>query len=277
MKVAVFSDVQGNIAALEVVVADIEKWQPDLVILNGDLINRGPKNRECLRLFNEKADTQGWLPVRGNHEDFVLHCAENRPKSAGEAELRRFADWTTQQLGADVYSMVSWPDHLSLHGPQSDRWLHVTHGTLAGNRDGISPSVPDDHLHGKIPDDIDLFITAHTHKALQRVFENKRILNVGSVGSPFDGDVRASYARLLFSNDHWQSEIIRLEYYREQMARDCIESGFLSEAGPLASVIYREWEQAALLMPFWNRKYRKAVQSGEITLEDAVNEFLQTL
>lgn len=171
--------------------------------------------------------------------------------------------------------MKNWPDHLNLHGPDSNTWLHITHGTLAGNRDGISASVPDEKLQGKIPDDIDLFITAHTHKPLKRLFKNKRILNVGSVGSPFDGDTRASYAQLIFHNHHWQGEIIRLEYDRKRMAKDCVESGFLDQAGPLARIIYREWEQAVLLMPVWNRTYRQLIIDGEITMENAVSEFLR--
>ena len=277
MKVAVFSDVQGNIAALEVVVADIEKWQPDLVIMNGDLINRGPKNSECLNLFNEKAKQDGWLPIKGNHEEFVLHCASHPPSNEKDAELRCFADWTASQLGDDVHSMNDWPDHLTLHAPDNDTWMHITHGTLAGNRDGISKSVPDEHLDGKIPEDIDLFITAHTHKPLERLYEGQRILNVGSVGSPFDGDIRASYARIEFGNGHWRSDIVRLDYDRERMAQDCVDSGFLEEAGPLAQVIYREWEDAVLLMPFWNRAYRRSVLAGKITLEKAVAEFLDSL
>lgn len=277
MKVAVFSDVQGNIAALEVVIDHIQKWQPDLVVMNGDLINRGPKNQECLTLFNEKANNGNWLPIRGNHEDFVLHCLLNSPMNDKEAELRRFADWTANQLGTSIFTMRDWPDHLSLHGPASDAWLHITHGTLAGNRDGISLSVPDEKLHGKIPADIDLFITSHTHKPLKRVYKDLRILNIGSVGFPFDGDTRASYARLVFNRHHWRGEIIRLEYDRERMAKDCIESGFMDQAGPLARIIYREWQQAMLLMPFWNRTYRQPVLDGEMTIENAVNQFLDSI
>ena len=66
----------------------------------------------------------------------------------------------------------------------------------------------------------------------------------------------------------------RIEYDRERMKQDCLESGFLDEAGPLAKVIYREWEVAELLMPYWNRKYRQAVLDNEITIEEAVDEFL---
>lgn len=199
------------------------------------------------------------------------------PIHAQDAALRCFADWTAKQLGNDVYGMADWPDHLTLNAPDTDNWLHVTHGTLAGNRNGISQSIPDRDLEGKIPDDIDLFITAHTHKALKRRFGDQRILNVGSVGSPFDGDVRASYGRIEFKNDHWHGDIIRLNYDRERMKKDCIDSGFLDEAGPLAQLIYREWEMASLLMPYWNLTYRQAVMDGEVTMERAMSAVLKHL
>ena len=39
MKLAVLSDIHGNWPALEAVAADIDAWQPDLVVVNGDVVN----------------------------------------------------------------------------------------------------------------------------------------------------------------------------------------------------------------------------------------------
>ena len=65
MRVAVFSDVQANIQAMEVVTDDIQRWGPDLVIMAGDLVNRGPSNLECVQLFHRLRSERGWLPVQG--------------------------------------------------------------------------------------------------------------------------------------------------------------------------------------------------------------------
>jgi predicted phosphodiesterase len=275
MKVAIFSDVQGNLPAMEVVIDDILAWQPDLVVMNGDLVNRGPNSIECLRLFNTLAAERGWLPISGNHEHYVLEChtPETNPI---EAEMRCFADWACRQIGEEAHSMLGWPDHLTF-AADNRHWVHVTHGTLAGNRNGISQSISDEQLEGKIPPDIALFVTAHTHKPLQREFQGMNILNVGSVGSPFDGDVRASYGRLMFDGLQWQTEIIRLDYDRDQAERNYHETGFLAEAGPLAQIIYREWKQATLLMPHWKRQYREPVLQGQISLNNAVSHFLTDL
>lgn len=276
MKIAVFSDVQGNLPALETVMEDILIWDPELVILNGDLVNRGPLSLDCLLRFEEMRQARGWVALKGNHEDYVLHCrwpAEN----ALEAELRRFADWTCHQLGQHGALIANWADHLTLAAEGSNQWIHVTHGTLGGNRRGISQSVTDEQLADQLPEDIELFVTAHTHKVHQRIYGTTRILNIGSVGSPFDGDPRASYGRLTFRANRWHSEIIRLAYDRARCERDFHQSGFLVEGGPLARVIFQEWKRAELLMPRWKQGYLDAVTGGTISLERSIQAFLDGL
>lgn len=276
MKVAVFSDVQGILPAMEVVVEDIHRWKPDLVVMNGDLVNRGPLNLECLCLFQEQQKCHGWLPVKGNHEEYVLQCRQP-PEDEIEAEMRQFADWTCRQMGDAALVMDQWPDHLTFCGPASGAWVHITHGTLLGNRKGISASVADDRLDGALPDDIELFVTAHTHKPLQRRFQDIRILNVGSAGSPFDGDARASYGRLTFDGRAWHEEIMRLPYDRERAGRDFHESGFLEQGGPLARIIHAEWSRAGLLMPLWKEEFLERVMRRELGLDQSVDLFLASL
>jgi len=276
MKIAVFSDVQGNLPAMETAVEHIRGWRPDLIILNGDLVNRGPSSSDCLELFESRRVCEGWLPVRGNHEDYVLHCGDSAPGSDLDGAMRSFADWTARQLGERAELLRNWPDHLCLHGPAGD-WVHLTHGSLAGNRVGISPSLADSELPGRVPDDVALFVIAHTHKAHERSFRGVRILNVGSVGSPFDGDPRASYARIEHRNSGWRTDIVRLPYDRERTARDFRDSGFLDQGGPLAGFIFEEWRRARLMMPQFKARYLRALTDGEITLEQAVKEFLASL
>jgi putative phosphoesterase len=276
MKIAVFSDVQGNLPAMEVAVEHIRAWGPDLVIMNGDLVNRGPSSAECLDLFQALRRSAGWLPVRGNHEDYVLHCGEHPPHSALDAAMRQFADWTLARLGARTRWLCDWPDHLCIQGPDND-WIHVTHGTLLGNRDGISASVPDRALAARVPEQADLFVVGHTHKPLERRFRSTRIVNAGSVGSPFDGDVRASYAQIEFRDHRWYTHIVRLDYDRARTEWDFRKSGFLEQGGPLAGFIFEEWRRAALLMPQLRQRYLQPLVRGDVALDEAVRKFLSDL
>lgn len=276
MKIAVFSDVQGNLPAMQAAVEDIRAWRPDLVILNGDLVNRGPSSDQCLDLFQELRSRHGWLPLKGNHEDYVLHCDSSPASSKVDAAMRQFADWTTRQLGGRVDHLRDWPDHLCLQGPVDD-WIHVTHGSLTGNRVGVSKKVPDEQLPDRVPLDVDLFVVAHTHKPLEREYRGVRILNVGSVGSPFDGDPRGSYARIQHRDGRWEAEIVRFDYDRERAERDFRQSGFLEQGGPLARFIFEEWRRAELMMPLLKERFLKPLVAGEIELEAAVQSFLDEL
>lgn len=277
MKAAIFSDVQGNRPALEAAIAHIEAWRPDLVVMAGDLINRGPRNRECLLRFEELQAVAGWLPLRGNHESWVLRCGREPPADPLEADLRRFADFTHAQIADCSQRLAGWPDHLCFAAPGGGHWVHVTHGTLAGNRDGISSRVADADLSAKLPEDLALFVTAHTHKPLTRRFRETAILNVGSVGSPFDGDPRASYGQIQFDHRGWRTRIVRLGYDRAAADRDFRDSGFLEGGGPLARILYQEWRRARLLLPHWQQRYQEAVRRGAIRLEQSVADFLDSL
>ncbi|MGE5155473.1 MAG: metallophosphoesterase family protein [Bdellovibrio bacteriovorus] len=274
MRVAIFSDVQANLPAMEAAVEHIQSWRPDLVVMAGDLVNRGPKSLACVELFDDLRRGAGWLPVQGNHEAWVLRCGREGPRDALEAQTRRFADWTHAQVRPRLDALRDWPDHLIFPGDDGASWIHVTHGTLTSNREGITASVPEESLRGKVPTDVALFVTAHTHRPLERMVNGTQVLNVGSVGSPFDGDPRGSYARLEWRDGRWHWELLRFTYDRDQADRDFRESGFIEEGGPLARILYEEWRLARLLMPRWRTDYEPAVLAGELDLERGVRDFL---
>lgn len=274
MKVAVFSDVQANLPAMRALIDEIDRFAPDLVVMAGDLINRGPSSRDCLLLFDEHRRRDGWLPVLGNHEVWVLKCGESEPGSSLERDMRRFADWTWEQVADVADLMRDWPDHLTFADQAGEDWVHVTHGTMLSNRRGISPSVKDADLDGALLDDLALFVTAHTHKPLERRVGQVEVLNVGSVGSPFDGDPRGCWAQLTHHGGRWHAEIRRFDYDRERAERDFHDGGFIEQGGPLARILFEEWRQARNLMPSWRREVQPAVEAGELSLRDAVDRFL---
>ena len=277
MKVAVFSDVQANFPAMEVAAEQILRRSPDLVVMAGDLVNRGPNSLDCLKLFDQLRQTHGWLPVQGNHEVWVNRCSREAPRDAIEEQARRFTDWTYRQVRPIIDTMTGWPDHLCFPGGDGESWVHVTHGTMAGNRDGVTNSVTDEVLRERLPPDIALFITAHTHRPLERVVHGTPVLNVGSAGSPFDGDPRGSLAFLEWGRGGWRWEIQRFEYDRDRTERDFRESGFIDEGGPLARILFEEWRLARLLMPRWRAEHEAAVRAGERAFDVEVDRFLSGL
>ena len=272
MKIAVLSDIHGNLPALEAVLDDIERWAPDEVIVNGDLVNRGPYSLTCLRLLQERFPACRYL--RGNHEDFVLSCGEAGHDPEHPAfDLRRFAHWTHDQLGEAVALIHGWDNHIDLTELDGGA-LHITHGSRLGNRDGISLRTEEADLPAKLGERRDLFITSHTHKPMWREFEGTLVVNTGSVGAPFDEDPRACYGRFTFDGRRWHAEVVRLAYDRARADRDFIDSGFVEEGGPMTLLMLQELRESRMFVGPWMRRYHEAVLADEISVERAVREFL---
>ena len=79
-RVAILADIHGNLPALEAVRADLARVAPDVVIVAGDVINRGPQSKACLQAIR----ATGWTVLFGNHEDYVLKLADGSLPTPGD-------------------------------------------------------------------------------------------------------------------------------------------------------------------------------------------------
>lgn len=276
MKIAVLSDIHGNIPALEEAAAHIEQWRPDQVIVNGDVINRGPCSRASLRFVLKQQKEAGWRPLRGNHEEYVLACDVENSAARGPAfELVRFAHWTCNQLNGELTAVRQWPAIFQWRAPDNSEFC-VTHASTVNNRDGIYPRTTDEELRRKIAPQSAVFVTSHTHVPLIRTIDGTTVVNIGSVGAPFDQDRRLSYGQFTWTRRRgWQAEIVRLPYDYAQIERDYVRSGFLQEAGPLAQLMLVELRKARGLVYRWANQYQDAVLAGEIGMEASVRDILR--
>ncbi len=275
MKLAILADIHANWPALQTVAGHLETWQPDQVIVAGDIVNRGPRPVECLRFVQDKQREAGWQVVIGNHEEYVIsHARPGAPRSGPQFEIHRGSYWTYRQLGGDVSTLEAMPFQLSLSAPDESE-ARITHASMLGTREGIYRRTPDEELSRKIglPAPV-LFGVGHTHIPLTRSLNGTLVVNVGSVGLPFDGDARASYAQLTWSGGEWRAEIVRLDTDRARAERDFVETGFLEEAGALAPLILIELRTAKSRLFEWARQYEARVLAGEMTVYESAQAFL---
>lgn len=75
-RIGVFTDVHGNLAALEAVLAMLDALHCDEILHLGDVVDIGPHSRACLEILLARKDVTCLL---GNHDrDFVLNATETR-------------------------------------------------------------------------------------------------------------------------------------------------------------------------------------------------------
>lgn len=286
MKVAILSDIHGNLPALQAVTADIETWGADEVIVNGDIVNRGPKPLECWSWVQARRREEGWRITRGNHEDYVINHVHPVPDVDHldiRAEINKSSFWTFKQLNGSVADLAALPDVVRLFAENGSE-LRATHASMRGNQDCIWPEqhavCPTSHAEvvrqqiGALPPA--LFVTSHIHLAHKRQIGDTTVVNTGSAGNNCYGEQRATYAQAVFQNGAWDADIVPVPYDMAQTERDYHESGFLEDTGAGAGglLLYHEWKSAVPILAEWRKFYEVEVIAGRMGLKTAVSKFL---
>ena len=276
MKIAVFADVHSNQDALESVLAHIDRWRPDRVLVAGDIINRGPNPRACTESILDRARAENWAVIRGNHERYVLKYVEGTlPDRGPEYEITRHAKWTYDQLEGLIEPLAALPVQWDMTDVSGNE-IRMVHASMLGDRKGIFPDDSEESLREKIAPAPKVLVVGHTHRPLIRRVDASLVVNVGAVGAPFDGDPRAAYARLTLNNGRWDAEIVRIAYDRNRAIACFEESGYLEESGDFARLILAEFREARSLIPGWYRAYEDQVMDGGMTLKASVDLYLET-
>jgi predicted phosphodiesterase len=277
MKIAILADIHANLVGLQTVIAHLRQWQPNVVIVAGDVVNRGPRPAECLRLVQTMQQTAGWRLVRGNHEDYVLgHAQPNAPRHGPRFAVHQHSYWTFRQLNGHIAALEAMPFQHSLPGPDGGE-VRITHASMRGIRDGIYPETTEADLRRKIDPAPTVLCVGHTHRPLVRMVDDTLVVNAGSVGLPFDGDPRPAYAQLLWRPSGWQAEIVRLAYDHQQAEQDFFETDFMEGSGPLGELILDEFRVARSRLYQWTNTYQARVLAGQMSVARSVREYMAAL
>ncbi|RMG98827.1 MAG: metallophosphoesterase [Chloroflexi bacterium] len=270
MKVAILSDIHGNLPAWQAVWADVAMWQPERVIINGDVVNRGPQSAACWQVVARGQKEDGWLVVQGNHERYV---AEQAQQDDGNGRITLLSQWTYRQMPKAASTLAHLPWSVSLFAPDGSE-LRACHATMHSQEAAIYPDTPAKVIRSQMTPLPALLATAHTHIPFIRTVGDTLLVNSGSVGAPVDGDTRASYGRVWWQNGRWHAMIRRVSYDRAATEQQFRMSGFLTETTPVAWLVFHEWRLARQLVVPWRKAYEADIAAGVIDEETAVIRFL---
>ena len=178
MRLAIVSDIHGNLPALEAVIVDIKKHKPDMIVNLGDCVS-GPlwpkETYELLRSLN-------WPTVRGNCDRAV---GSANPATLSESD--KFAydrlnvqdrDWLKQ---LPTFIQIS-DSILACHGtPETDNEYLVE--LVSAGQLCAAPSAEINRRLALVK--ADLVLCGHSHiPQLILVAPSQLVLNPGSVGLP---------------------------------------------------------------------------------------------
>jgi putative phosphoesterase len=203
-RIAVLSDVHGNLLALEAVRKALKKEKPDVVLVAGDLVMNGPEPGATVDALRAM-EADGAIVVQGN-TDVAVADADYAAAFPWLLEygipdsMRSAAEWAHDALDDEH---LAWLRRLPAERRVriGDDLVLVTHASpgsqTQGFDQGLDPSTTTERMSRT---DARVICCGHTHMPEVREFGWKVIVNAGSAGYVFDGDPTASWA-LVTIND----------------------------------------------------------------------------
>jgi predicted phosphodiesterase len=225
MRIAVFSDVHGNLSGLEAVLDDLAAQEAiDEVVFAGDLCVFGPRPETCVALLRRR---EGEIAsIYGNTDRWISGMPLLAQDADAEEQLRweritNVVDWTREMLPP---MDRAWLDSLPFYrrisptvNPRDD--LFIVHANPRNVDDVIYPDTArQQELFGEIrQEDADLeslvgefvfglLAFGHLHVPSVRPWRDARLVNVASVSRRGDGDPRAKYAIFTWNGRNWDVE-----------------------------------------------------------------------
>lgn len=218
-RIAIISDVHGNIPALQAVFADILRRGISRIICLGDMVGKGP----CPELAVDLVRSRCELVIRGNWEQGLLD-RENLPP-----ELRAAAEWNVHKLGDErmqYLQSLPYSGELQLSG----KLVRLFHSSAKGIHHRVQQHHPVEErlamfentpatgspADGRLPDVVGY---GDIHQAYVQNFLGKTLFNCGSVGNPLEIP-QAAYAILegvlgVPEPMPFSLQLVRLPYDRE--------------------------------------------------------------
>jgi putative phosphoesterase len=179
VRVAVLADVHGNLPALRAVLADVDGFGADALVVAGDVV-AGPFVRESLELVAARPEPVWW--VRGNSEREAVTAYDGGEIPPGPPGVAAW--WSAGALDLGWRDrLASWPIALELDG------VVFCHGSPRRDDEILTTASPPAALADALSGvDASLVVGGHTHRQFTRELPGGiTYVNAGSVGLPYEG------------------------------------------------------------------------------------------
>ena len=180
MRVAAIYDIHGNLPALEAVLEDIERADVDLIVVGGD-VAWGPFPSETIDVLWGLDSVEF---VRGNADREVgerLGVADGLTPAVAE-----ISEWCADRLTEDQREWLVGLPMKAFVDVDGLGEVQFCHGSPRSDEEMITPLSAEDRLRDAMEGVREATVVCgHTHMQFEREIFDKRIVNAGSVGLPY--------------------------------------------------------------------------------------------
>ena len=243
MRIAVLSDLHGNLLALDACLADLEsQGGAEAIVVAGDLCLDGPKPKKVLQRLEEI----GAACVRGNKDRYLYDDSATQKLSSGEMAQ---VGWTRRDLGE---RWLGWLRELpfALRIGEDENQLLIVHANPLNDDEHLWPDADDATLTRLVGDERATAIAfGHLHLPYVRIWKGRMLVNVASAGLPKDGDPRACYAIFTERDGGWQVKHRRVAFDVKRVATQLADSGIPESADLIATLRRHRYKRLKSIIP----------------------------
>ncbi len=239
MKIAVISDIHGNMQALDAVLEEIKKEKCEKIFCLGDLAMAGPEPAKTIEKIRDLSKNSDFTLIQGNTDEMIANCdnrmvhllEENNPVMAHALECDAV---DVSDVQKEFLRELPKQKELEIEGVK----ILLVHGSPRKNNENIYPDLPIEEIEEMIAQtNADVIFCGHTHVPCGYQTNTKQtVVNVGSVGRPFSQEPKSCFAVLEIKNGEFEISH-KLVPYDVQKAAEILRERQFEGADKLAQML----------------------------------------
>ena len=216
-RIAIISDLHGNLPALNAVLDDIRRKRADMIFCLGDLVDFSPWPNEVIKPIRRRR-----IPtLMGNHDERIAfhheiiplekHSIEERAARVSAIEhTRRVITEESRKYLTELPRSI----RITFSAGDTETRILLVHASTRSNDEYIYEDHPEEDLDRMMQEnDADVLVMGHTHLPyIRKLGSGKLALNAGSVGRTKEEIACAAYLMLTVEPPQCHPEIVRVDY-----------------------------------------------------------------
>ena len=233
MRIAIIADIHSNIYALKEAYKYIDRSNIDKIVVLGDLISDCPYPNRVMEFLYKWSERKELVFIKGNREEYLLDFDDTDELKENMESIKYTYDNLDKKY-LNEFMKYSYTHEEKIEG----KTLFFSHASKNNTRDLLYPNENNTKQYMDSLD-ADIIFCAHSHLQFIYYYNNKILVNPGTIGHFRENKKTANFSILEVTENKTEIKEISIPYETKELLKDFTESGLEKIGGPyIASLIY---------------------------------------